>query len=374
MKLRDSIGQYYAYARGLCVWHYVLSALLLFVLVACSAQEVSPSPGNGRAEVINPASIHVAFLSETTSLDFALEMAAGARYAADQYHVVAQILAPPTFDDPAALRIFNNLVQTARDGIAVQTLDTNLFVPSEANAVSQGIPIIAVDTVPPPASRVISYVGNDNLEAGEMLADAAIKLTPVNARGKILIGIDNPSVSILGYRAQGMRQEFQRWRPALQIVGPFASYQPPQQNLVAWSRNIAAHSAIVACLGVGDADNASLAQIKQNEHGTFLSGAFDLDPTALQAIANGTNFALLDPEHFLKGYVAMRLLIEHALYGSAIPQGWWNPGALLVTQSNVQQIIRRQISLAAKGRFYQPLIDQEFANPLAQLKPLDQAR
>jgi len=56
------------------------------------------------------------------------------------------------------------------------------------------------------------------------------------------------------------------------------------------------------------------------------------------------------------------------------PKGWWNPGALLVTQSNVQDIITRQQSLEAKGRFYQPIIDKEFANAAAQIKPMDQAR
>jgi ribose transport system substrate-binding protein len=144
-------------------------------------------------------------------------------------------------------------------------------------------------------------------------------------------------------------------------------------NLAAWNKAITTTSPLVACLGVGDADNASLAQMKQDQHSTYLTGAFDLDPTALQAIVNGTNFALLDPEHFLKGYVAMRLLIEHALYGKAIPGGWWDPGAMLVTQDNVHQIINRQESLAAKGRFYQPIIDREFANPAAEMKQLAQA-
>jgi hypothetical protein len=45
-----------------------------------------------------------------------------------------------------------------------------------------------------------------------------------------------------------------------------------------------------------------------------------------------------------------------------------------VTQSNVQTIIARQASLEAKYKYYQPIIDKEFANPAAQIKPLDQAK
>jgi ribose transport system substrate-binding protein len=359
-------------SRGFCIAKYAMTILVLFLLTSCSLPGGSPSSGGSNAGGKDPATIHVGFVSLTSILDFALEMAAGAQYAADQYHVSAQIVAPPTVDDPTELRYFNNLVQTAHDGIAVEATAPSLFAPSEANAISQGIPLIAVDTPPLPASHITTYVGNDNIATGRNLADTAIKLIPPDAQGNVLLGVDTIGTPALDARAQGIQQEFQLLRPSLQIVGPFASNVQKPLNLATWTNTINAHSAIVACLGVGDPDNVSLAQIKQDEHGTYLTGAFDLDPTALQAIANGTNFALVDPEHFLKGYIAMRLLIMHALYGDAIPQGWWNPGSLLVTQSNVQQIIKRQASLAAKGQFYQTTIDQEFADPTTQIKPLAQ--
>jgi ABC-type sugar transport system substrate-binding protein len=349
-----------------------MMTLALLLLTACSGSGSSTSGTTTGGK--NPASIHVGFISETTSEDFALEMAAGAQYAADQYHVSAQIVAPPTINDQEAVRLFAGLTKTARDGIAVETLSSNLFVQPEAKAVRAGIPIIAVDNIAPPAAHVTTYIGNDNLSAGTLLASAAIEHIPTTARGNLLIGIDTPGVPVLDYRAQGIEQEFQRLRPDIHVIAPFNSQQIPASNLVSWNNTIKAQANIVACLGVGDPDNSSLAQIKQQHHATYLSGAFDLDPTALQAIVNGTNFALVDPEHFLKGYVAMRLLIEHALYGTKIPQGWWNPGDLLVTQSNVQQIITRQQSLVNKGQFYQPIIDKEFADPAAYIKPLDQAR
>jgi len=351
-----------------------MTMLALLLLTACSGLGSSTSSTVPTTGGKNPASIHVGFITETTSEDFALEMAAGAQYAANQYHVSAQIVAPPTINHQAAIGLFDGLTKTARDGIAVETLAPNLFTLPEANAVSGGIPVIAVDTVPLAGSRITTYIGNDNFSAGETLADAAINHIPTNARGNMLIGVDTPGVPVLDNRAQGIKQEFQRLRANLQVVGPFNSQQVTALNLVSWKNIIKNHSNIVACLGVGDPDNSSLAQIKQDDHGAYISGAFDLDPTALQAIVNGTNFGLVDPEHFLKGYVAMRLLIEHALSGKTIPQGWWNTGHLLVTQSNVQQIITRQQSLANKGQFYQPIAEKEFANPASYIKPVNQAK
>lgn len=365
-------------SKSLSILSCVAMLMTLLLLPACSSLGDLLSGGNTKTSNRDPATIHVGFVSETSDQNFAVEMAAGAQYAANQYHVSAQIVAPPNIDDQAAVKMFQNLMQSARDGIAVETLAPNLFVQPEAAAVSQKIPVIAVDTTPLPGANVTTYIGNDNVAAGAMLANAAINLLSPNVRGSVIVGVDTPGVPPLEARTLGIKQQFSRLRPDIQVLGPFNSFQDARQNFQAWTnllnKSIVSNAApIVAGLGVGDPDNASLAQIKQNSHGTYLTGAFDLNDAGLQAVANGTNFALVDPEHFLKGYVAMRLLIEHALYGTTIPQGWWNTGAQLITQSNVQDIIARQVSLDAKGRFYQPIIDQEFANSAALIKPIDQA-
>ena len=361
------------FPRASSLLKYALIAAAMLLLASCSLPG-SPSSGNSQTPIKNPADIHVGFISATAGLDFALEMAAGAQYAANQFHVQAQIVAPATNGDGhEEVTMFQKLAQTAHDGIAVETLAPDLFIQPEANAIKQGIPIVAVDTTGLPGSGVQTFIGNDNVTAGAQLADEAIRHIPVNAQGQVLIGIDT-EITPLQNRALGIQQEFKRLRPGINVVTPFHSQQENAANLAAWQNTISTHNDLVTCLGVGDPDNSSLAQIKQEQHSTYLTGAFDLDPTALQAIANGTNFALVDPEHFMKGYIAMRLIIEHALYGNAIPQGWWNPGSLLVTQSNVQQIIHRQTSLAAKGEFYKSVIDEQFANEAAQIKPMDQAR
>lgn len=351
----------------------IVVVVSLLLLAACGGGGTPSSGNGGNASAKNPADIHVGFVGETTSENFSVEMMAGAKYAADQYHVSAQVVAPPNIDDQAAVKLFQDLTRTARDGIAVFTLAPNLFVRPEANAVSAGIPIVAVDVKPPAEANITTFVGNDNVAAGALLASGAIEHLPANAKGSVVVGIDTPGVPALEARFQGIKQQFQKSLPNVQVLGPFDSKQEQQQNYIAWNNLIKAHSDALAFLGVGDPDNASLARIKQANHQTYLTGAFDLDPVGLQAVASGVNFGLLDPEHFLKGYVAMRLLIEHALSNKAIPQGWWNPGAQLITQSNVQQVITRQESTKAKGAYFQPIIDKEFANPSAYIKPMDQA-
>ncbi len=204
----------------------VLALGLLFFMVACGGSSGSTTTTGGGGK--KASDIHVGFVSETTSLNFATEMADGARYAAQQFHVNAQIVAPPNIDDEAAVKLFQDLTRTARDGIAVETLAPNLFVRPESLAVRQGIPVIAVDTIADPSTGITTYVGNDNLAAGALLADEAMKHLPANASGQVIVGIDTPGVPVLVYRFQGIQQEFARKMPNVQVLGPFDSKQEPQ--------------------------------------------------------------------------------------------------------------------------------------------------
>lgn len=298
----------------------------------------------------------------------------GAQYAANQYHVTAQIVAPTSVDGPAEVKMFQDLTKTATDGVAVETLAPDLFVRPESDAIKAGIPVIAVDTIGLPGSGVTTYIGNDNVAAGALLADQAISLIPAGAKGSVVIGNPQASVPVLNFRVDGIKQEFAAKRPDLTVVGPLLTNQDPTLNYNTWNNIVKAHPEALAFLEVGDPGNSSLARIKTANNGKYLTGAFDLDQAGIQAVVNGMNFGFVDPEHFLKGYIAMRLLIEHALHGTAIPTGWWDPGAQLITQSNIQDIITRQQSLDSRGQYFLPIANKAFANPSAYIKAYGDAK
>jgi len=99
-------------------------------------------------------------------------------------------------------------------------------------------------------------------------------------------------------------------------------------------------------------------------------GGGDVDPIALEAVKTGYVYALGDPYHYMKGYIAGTLLAQAAKSGKPLTAGWWNPGQGIVTSENVEQIIKRESSPAAKYAFFAPLIKKELAEPSAYLKPL----
>jgi ribose transport system substrate-binding protein len=345
---------------------------IFLLLTACSGSmtgTTSSSPTSTSKK--DPSSIHVAFVAPNSVQNFAIEEANGARYAASQCNVNAQIVAPPTAgDNQAEVKLFQDVTSTATDGIAIFTLAPTLFVRLESNAIASGIPVVAVDVNGASGSGIKTFIGNDNVGAGKTFADEMISKLPANASGTVVIGVPNLSTPPLVLRAQGVTEELKAKLPNVTVLGPYATSNDPTSNYNAWNNLVKAHPGALAYIGTGNDDAVSLGKIKEANNGTYLTGGFDLDASSLAAVTSGVNFALLDPEHFLKGYIAMKLLIEHALNNKAIPEGWWNSGALVINQANVQKVIDRQKSLSARGAFFQPIADEEFANPSKYIQPL----
>jgi ABC-type sugar transport system substrate-binding protein len=341
-------------------------ALAVAVVGACGSTGSSGSPKH----------VSVSFVYSSTGLNAMQEMAMGARAAARQSQGVDFAEAAPSATaNPGTGEavLFQAAVKTSRDGVAYQTLAPDAFAQPLQEAHAAGIPLIAVDAAPPPSSGVDTFVGNSNFEVGQQLAVQVIRQIPADATGEVVVGNSLPGFGVLDQRVTGMLQVIKQQRPTVRIVGPFDSHFTPGPNLAAWTAEVKEHPKALAYLAPADLDAVSLAQIERQTGRRLLVGGCDLEAGALQAIKEGLVYALASPEHWLKGYIAVRLLIQHAQLGKDLPQGWWNPGALVVDQSNVDSIIARQKDEASRTRWFMPAVDRQFANQGTYVLPLSAA-
>ncbi|MGY1593847.1 sugar ABC transporter substrate-binding protein [Geodermatophilus sp. SYSU D00708] len=348
----------------------LLATAMVVLVAACGGND---GGGGGGADAAAAEDLNIAFIAADGSQNFSQEMLAGAEAAGEEFGVDVQAIAPTKLDGPAQVKMVEDAMRTATDGIAIMTLTPDLLVRPEARAVQQGIPVLAVDTAPLPGSNVTSYLGNDNVAAGSMLAEEAIRrLQEVGTTtGSAVVASPIPGVPALDNRALGMKQAFEQDMSGFQVVGPVASAPDPTANFSTWNNLVSANSDASVFLDAGDAALASLARINRDSGGRYLTGAFDLNEAGLEAVADGTNFAAADPQHFLKGYLATRLLIENALGERELFEGWWVSTAELVTQENVADIQARQESNENKREYYSDIIDEQLANP--PIKPLEEA-
>ncbi|WP_256837736.1 sugar ABC transporter substrate-binding protein [Ornithinimicrobium faecis] len=310
--------------------------------------------------------IHLAFIGADGSQNFTQEMLLGAEAAADEFGVDVQVLAPTALDGQAQVRMMEDAMRTAPDGIAIMSLTPDLLIRTQANAVAEGIPVVSVDVPALEGSNVTTHLGNDNFAAGEMLAGEAIKHLEEQGitEGTAVVASPIPGVPTLDLRAEGMKAAIEAALPDFEVVGPVASAPDPTGNLSAWGNLVSANSDANVFMDAGDAALASLARINRENDGQYLTGAFDLNDAGLEAIVDGTNFASGDPQHFLKGYMSTRVLIENALGEADLPQGWWVLPAALVNGDNVEAVIERQAGdNADKLAYFQPQIDELYADP-----------
>lgn len=313
---------------------------------------------------------NVGFVVANKQLNFSKEMIEGFQIGVAQVGGVQdEVDGPDIVDGAKQLQIFQDLTGTAKGGISVFTLSPELFAGPLADAVRSGIPVIAVDSPPLPASGVTLFVGNDNYELGKMLADLVIAELPADATGRIVIGTSSPGVPVLALRARGIRDEIKAKLPGVTPFGPLDTKQEVAANEAAWRTLVKVNPQALAFIGTGDADGWNLAKIRRGTNGTWLAGAFDLDPKSLAAVKRG-DLVLVSPEHFIKGEVAGRLQAQHAKDGKPLPEGWIYTPGLAVNRDNIDEVVTRQASPQAKAAGLAAEIDKIMAGS-AHPRPLE---
>jgi ABC-type sugar transport system substrate-binding protein len=343
-------------------------ALAALIVSACA------SSGSGSSGGAKPVTI--SFVYSLRLLNAMQEMVMGAKAAAQDSPGVTFAASTPDetgINGPAEVKVFQTATKTAKDGVALVTPIPDAFISPLRQAHSSGVPVVAVDTPPPPGADVGTFVGNSNFEVGQLLAKEILKQIPIGATGEIVIGDSIPGFAVLDQRIIGMVQVIKQQRPTVTIVGPFNSHITPSENLAAWAAEVKLHPKALAYLAPADLDAVSLAQIQKQTGSHFLVGGCDLEADGLQATNDGYVYALASPEHWLKGYISVKLLAQHAQSGKALPAGWWNPGALVVNRSNVANIIARQHDEASRARWFKAVVNEQFAQQSEYVKPLSAA-
>jgi ribose transport system substrate-binding protein len=346
--------------------------LLLALAAALAIAAVVVASSSARPSTHAVKTVHLAFVYPGTFANFAQEMAIGAKAAADHTPGVKLTeSAPANNDGNAQVQLFQDDTHTSTDGMAWMTLFPQLFIRPVQQATSAKIPLVAVDVPPPAGTKVTTFVGNSNTALGVALGGQLFKQPgfSCSSGGQILVGTDTPGLPPLVARNNGFMGAVKARCPKVTFY-QFDSKQTATDNYNAWSAAVKSHPNALAYVGPGSEDATSLAQIQRQTHKHFLAGADDLDPIALQGVQAGYIFALISPEHWLKGYIAIKLLAKHAQTGAPLPAGWWNPGYLVVTKANSAKVIARQKTAASRYAYFAPIANAELAHPAKFLKPM----
>src|SRR4051794_3752755 len=337
-------------------------ALLALAVAGCGDDDGGGGSGGGGG---GDSEAKLAFVYPTTTTNFAQEMALGAKQAAgDTPGVQLTESAPANVDGPKQVQLFQAAARSSQDGVAWMTLTPELFIRPVQQAGQQKVPLVAVDVPPPAGTQNVAklLIGNSNVEIGQDLAKALLPKIPKNAKGDVMVGTDTPGLPVLEQRNQGFIDTMKKERPGLKYI-VFDAKQSPTDNYNTWSAQVKAHPDALAYVGPGSQAAVSLSRIQRKTGQKLLVGACDLDKVAMEGVKDGYVKALVSPEHWLKGYLAIKLLADAKIEGKDLPEGVWNSGALTVNKANIDDILARQKDAQSRKGYFKDEVQKQLSNP-----------
>ena len=283
---------------------------------------------------------------------------AGVVQAGRQLQVRAEMLGPDTFDPKAQHDQFVDLLKQKPTGILVSVSDPKVIQGDIDDAISQGVPVITIDS-DAPASKRLTFIGTDNYKAG--VTGAKIAVSKLQGKGNVVI-FTMPEQSNLNDRLRGYRDTFAGYgqikiSEIVDIKGDYRVAFDKTESMVEHKANVDAFVCLeaIACPEVADVLG------RNNVTGKVII-AMDTDQRTLEGIQKGLITATVGQKPFTMAYLGIKALDDlhhHPLpslltnwaqdVSSPVP-AFVDTGATLIAQSNVADFINAQKSAPPKTK------------------------
>ncbi len=290
--------------------------------------------------------------------------------AAARSGVKLDIIGPAAPDPQNAIKEFQDVLRTKPDGVAVQPLPAELWIRPIKEALDKTI-LIGHNVGPDPAAGLKTYVGINEFEGTQLIVDKVVEELGSDAKGEIVLGNCIPGVAPLDSRIDAYKAELGKAMPNVTIDGPFETTTEPTKSYGTWVSIVKSHPGALAFLGNCDTDGTSLAKVKKEVPGDYVTATYDINPEALQAIKAGDMLAALDEAPYLRGVYSVGLLADAAQGIRPMPEGFVDIPGLLVTADNIDEVLAKEESPATQKAYYADRIKEFFADPQAQIRPIE---
>ena len=323
--------------------------LVAIILLACMAMLI----GCGRK---HDADEFYVMATANKAIPYWQTAASGFIEAARQAGVKSEVIGPDNYDPNAEKDEFHKVLAKKPTAIIVSAADPELMKPEIDAAISQGIPVITIDTDSPNSNRLF-FMGTNNYQAGTIAAEVAAK--QLNGKGNVVI-FTMPNQTNLEERMHGYKDIFEK-NPGIKIVRVIDMKGDPRIVFDQTQAILDKKEPIDGFICLEAQGGPEVATVLQNNKVTGkVVVAFDTDDKTLEAVKNGIIAATVAQKPYTMGYLGVKLADDY--YHSkadvakmASSKGPLSPlpafvdtGATLVDKSNVDEIIREMQSSQQK--------------------------
>jgi ribose transport system substrate-binding protein len=285
----------------------VAVAMVAFTAAACSNADPSTTGGNSGAPAGNAQGSYV-FLPKSLNNPYWVDARKGMEDASKKLGVKAEFLGPDTDDAAKQAAIFESILAKQPLGIAISPNDPASVREIIQRATDMGIPVIAWDG-PVPDSKVLGYIGTDNVAAGEKEGEALAKA--INNKGKVAVIIGNLGATNLNQRLEGVKKALAKY-PDIQLVATEESGESVANAQSKAETVLQAHPDLAGFAGIGGSDLPGIAGALKsvNKCGTTKAVGFDVVPQGIEGMKAGCVDALVSQKPFGMTAQALQILVD----------------------------------------------------------------
>ncbi|MBI3665700.1 MAG: substrate-binding domain-containing protein [Acidobacteria bacterium] len=276
---------------------------------------------------------------------------AGLNKATVQMKVKTELAGPDTYDPRQQQQELQRIIKLKPSGILVSPTDPKLMQADIDDAISQGIPVITIDSDAPGSKRLL-FIGTNNYEAGVMGGRIAAK--QLGGKGNVMV-FTMPGQANLDERLHGYKDVFSEYSgikivETINIKGDSRiSFDTTQDFFEKKKTPVDGFICLEAAGGKGVAEVLDRRQIKGK---TVV--AFDTDDETLEWIQKGLIAATIAQKPFTMAYYGVKVL-DDIYHHKPQPMGanWANePLSLLPTfiDTGATVIDQKNLAMVQKPR------------------------
>ncbi len=322
-------------SRSKILIHSVLAGALTLPLLSCGGSEHDP------AEIYYLVTLN-------SKIPYWQAALAGLEGAATQYKVKWEMVGPETYDRQAQKEEFQKILKKNPSGILVSVGDPSVLAPEIDAAISQGIPVVTMDSDAPSSKRLL-FIGTDNYDAGQMGAKVVAK--QLGGKGNVVV-FTMPEQQNLKERLQGYEQVF-RGYPGIKITEVVDIKGDPALAFDKTMDITAKNTPVDAFVCVEALACPEVAEVLTRKQVTGkLLVAMDTDPRTLELIQKGMIHATIAQKPYTMAFFGVQVLDQlHHHKPASLTLNWAqdtrsplpnfiDTGATLIDKSNVEAFLK----------------------------------
>ncbi|MDX9752680.1 MAG: substrate-binding domain-containing protein [bacterium] len=279
--------------------------------------------------------LRLAFITCVVEAKFFEPVQKGMEDAACLMNVQSDFIGTLGVDVKAQAEMVRQAVKDGYDGIALNIIDPVAFDTVVAEAMQQGVPVVAfnVDDHSTPNAR-LSTVNQNYYEAGKKLATTLLPFIP--EKSHVLMTQHDEGVSALDDRLRGEQEILQQKNVRWTVLVTGNESKAGAEKIAQVLKD---NPDIRIVIGTGQADTeaAGLAIETHYKDKGYWSAGFDLSPDTLRLIQAGIIRCTIDQQPYMQGFYPVIQLALYLRYG--LEPSSMDAGAAIIDKSNAANVV-----------------------------------